>query len=128
MRWKRIVVMFLSIWVLALTGCNDNHSMIHYQIRSVDENLREEKTISDENQINKIESIIHEIEWQKGIPAMVRTEDVSFWFPTNKEITEIEKYRIWYSSNSKAEVIHKGKYGHLNSAELVTELKSILQK
>ncbi|MDN4594349.1 hypothetical protein [Polycladomyces subterraneus] len=123
MRKFSLLVCFFVI-LLALTSCTaEKPSEVIIQKAN-----GYETTINDANKIEKIMTIVGEVNWKEGsTPTMARNEDARFWM--NDDNKKKETYLIWFGKYGNAELIRdstKGSaYGTL-TADQAKQLKEIL--
>lgn len=120
----KYLITFIGMILIFIAGCSDvinnEEQKIEVQMRIGDENNYEDfKEITDHEQVQKVQKILDDIDWENAKVDMARPADYIFYFQfKNPEIeAKAVLYKLWISPNKdKVELVidAQSKYSQLD--------------
>ncbi|MFJ8460652.1 hypothetical protein ACIQ57_16140 [Lysinibacillus xylanilyticus] len=120
----KYLITFIGMIFIFIAGCSDvinnEEQKIEVQMRIGDENNYEDfKEITDHEQVQKVQKILDDIDWENAKVDMARPADYIFYFQfKNPEIeAKAVLYKLWISPNKdKVELVidAQSKYSQLD--------------
>ncbi|WP_223556736.1 MULTISPECIES: hypothetical protein [Lysinibacillus] len=117
------LITILGLIMIFIAGCSDvrnEEQMIEVQMRIGDENNYEDfKEITDHEQVQKVQKILDDIDWENAKVDMAHPADYIFYFQFNNPEIEAKAvlYELWISPNKdKVELVidAQSKYSQLD--------------